>query len=342
MSLSNNQDVSLNESGGINNNNDYSHAMRHAEDTTPAALLEQLIYVDTFMPDADPTTLDEQLTAELAAFADDSFIFPDEDKPKDHDGNGNGYDLGGLAKSSDHMTNQNSNKNNGNDNNNNNNNNNSNNSNNSNNNHVLNNLNFSEQLRNHDSLSNNNSENNNNNNSNDTNADVLSQSLVTILSSQGNFSNSIINSLSSSLLSGVPKVHVPAGVQSTLVSAGLTQIQIDALAALIAQHQLKSNHNGDIFNNNDLNGGFNASAVDVLSGYSDSSAANGGGLLNNFTQPASQQQQQQHVNQTNFQAQSPENLLSSIVNLLNSQTHNQAQQNTSLSSQGQVFAFQQK
>ncbi|EJS42032.1 met4p [Saccharomyces arboricola H-6] len=84
----------------------YDHAV------TPEILLEQLAYVDNFIPsldnefsnvdwnvntthnninnngtnsfssiNANPFDLDEQLAIELSAFADDSFIFPDEDKP---------------------------------------------------------------------------------------------------------------------------------------------------------------------------------------------------------------------------------------------------------------------
>ncbi|KAG7698148.1 hypothetical protein KL930_001810 [Ogataea haglerorum] len=57
-------------------------------DDTPMALLEQLVYVDNFMNSADQNDLsaepnfDDQLSVELAAFADDSFIFPDEEKPR--------------------------------------------------------------------------------------------------------------------------------------------------------------------------------------------------------------------------------------------------------------------
>lgn len=53
---------------------------------TSSALLEQLVYIDNFMNsggsgDQTPNLdLDDQLSLDLAAFADDSFIFPDEDK----------------------------------------------------------------------------------------------------------------------------------------------------------------------------------------------------------------------------------------------------------------------
>lgn len=47
------------------------------DDDTPIALLEQLVYMDNFLTDSPN---DDQLERELAAFADDEFIFADEDK----------------------------------------------------------------------------------------------------------------------------------------------------------------------------------------------------------------------------------------------------------------------
>lgn len=55
---------------------------------TSSALLEQLVYIDNFMATNSGNTsdmtpnldMDGQLSLDLAAFADDSFIFPDEDK----------------------------------------------------------------------------------------------------------------------------------------------------------------------------------------------------------------------------------------------------------------------
>lgn len=92
----------------------YDHAV------TPEILLEQLAYVDNFIPsldnefsnvdwnvntthndinnngantfssiNANPFDLDEQLAIELSAFADDSFIFPDEEKPGNSNNNSN-------------------------------------------------------------------------------------------------------------------------------------------------------------------------------------------------------------------------------------------------------------
>lgn len=77
----------------------------HSNDAnvTPNILLEQLAYVDNFMPDfendmasfgapahgeahAGGLGLDDRLAAELSAFADETFIFPDEEKPDNPNG----------------------------------------------------------------------------------------------------------------------------------------------------------------------------------------------------------------------------------------------------------------
>lgn len=81
----------------------------HDANITPNILLEQLAYVDNFMPDFenDLTSLgapghgdnaataglglDDRLAAELSAFADETFIFPDEDKPADDSANANDH-----------------------------------------------------------------------------------------------------------------------------------------------------------------------------------------------------------------------------------------------------------
>lgn len=62
---------------------------------TSSALLEQLVYIDNFMNPANPgdeqtpnLDIDGQLLIDLAAFADDSFIFPDEEtKPNNNNDN---------------------------------------------------------------------------------------------------------------------------------------------------------------------------------------------------------------------------------------------------------------
>lgn len=104
----------LGDVGARGSSNLYDHAV------TPEILLEQLAYVDNFIPsldnefsnvdwnvntthnninnngtntfntiNANPFDLDEQLAIELSAFADDSFIFPDEDKPSNNNNNNN-------------------------------------------------------------------------------------------------------------------------------------------------------------------------------------------------------------------------------------------------------------
>lgn len=211
-----------NGSSNTNAGTDPQYQTPYNDNITPAALLEQLVYVDTFMPEIDdPTQLDERLTAELSAFADDSFIFPDEEKPKKPEENDN---------------NEGHNNNNG----------------------VTNgdlNLNGQSLLF-----------NNLNNGTNSSNLGISNHTAGLPINSFGNGINSMLplNSLSNhsspsaniypssintgsnnsrtngkptDLLSTLPKVHVPPGAQSSLIAAGLSQTQIDALAALIAQHQ---------------------------------------------------------------------------------------------------------
>ncbi|CDK27775.1 unnamed protein product [Kuraishia capsulata CBS 1993] len=175
----------------------------HSDDT-PAALLEQLVYIDNLMPDADPSTFDAQLSAELAAFADESFIFPDEDKPS-------------LPEDT-----------------------------------------FEESSSAHSGLNGNNHSHSNSNNSassyqrvadsfrmpppsNPPSALYAHQTVPTTITELLRASEPKVKQENSSdALSRVPKVPVPPGAQSTLSAAGLSQNQIDALAALIAQQQQPS------------------------------------------------------------------------------------------------------
>lgn len=75
--------------------------MEKDKNHTSAALLEQLVYIDNFINSSTSSSagehtpnldMDGQLSLDLAAFADDSFIFPDEEKPNnegpssDHNG----------------------------------------------------------------------------------------------------------------------------------------------------------------------------------------------------------------------------------------------------------------
>ena len=76
--------------------------MEKDKNQTSAALLEQLVYIDNFINSGSNSTagdqtpnldMDGQLSIDLAAFADDSFIFPDEDKPKDEGPSGDQNDF---------------------------------------------------------------------------------------------------------------------------------------------------------------------------------------------------------------------------------------------------------
>lgn len=117
---------------------DSGDAHAREEDATPSILLEQLAYVDNFFPSLDhdfaadswmvhdyngaaggsgvdgamsvaDMGLDEQLSAELSVFADDAFIFPDEDK-SNRNNNNSGDD--GDDESNNNNSNSNNNNNN--------------------------------------------------------------------------------------------------------------------------------------------------------------------------------------------------------------------------------------
>lgn len=234
------------------------------ENITPAALLEQLVYVDTFMPEIDdPSQLDERLTAELSAFADESFIFPDEEKPgKPNDGNSSTNDTNSInnnhgVKMEDHHASNTG---------------------------LSSTSNHEELLKRFNEM--NNSFANNQvkqqhpqqpkfNTLQQTNS--LNSGISNILSplasqhqsqqqqhisnpldiSHLNNNNNNNNGNGNDLLSNLPKVPVPPGAQSSLIAAGLSQTQIDALAALIAQHQGvegDENHNGNSHNGDENEG----------------------------------------------------------------------------------------
>ena len=134
-SNNNNNSIDNNNSIAHNNNNNNNHLHSIADDT-PAILLEQLAYIDTFMPQIEediitnnnnhsdqinhnnnlihnninnnnnsnnvlnnslndfiPTALDDRLAEELKIFADESFIFPDEDKPEYNDQDNNNFNI---------------------------------------------------------------------------------------------------------------------------------------------------------------------------------------------------------------------------------------------------------
>lgn len=192
-------------------------------DGTSSALLEQLVYIDNFMSNTSEGTpnldVDGQLSLDLAAFADDSFIFPDADKPKngkvgddddhfDHfevgpsnldNRNGNGNNSGKQNTLHHELTN------------------------------LINKaspVDYADHYASHNSL------------------DFHSSGHNHIHSTGGNGNGSGIDPSASSTnpsstlnISELPKVPVPPGAQSSLVAAGLLQNQIDLLAALVAQHQ---------------------------------------------------------------------------------------------------------
>lgn len=194
----------------------------HNSTVTPAALLEQLVYVDTFMPEIDdPSQLDEKLTAELSAFADDSFIFPDEDKPQrpEDDVNDNHNNHNNL----DNHTHNNIINNDG-----------------------PNNLTLQNpaqsllfnQLNNHGlGSASDQSLLNSFGNAGGLSNVQMSLSMNPLTNNQVNPQSNVNTATPTNLLSALPKVPVPPGAQSSLIAAGLSQTQIDALAALIAQHQ---------------------------------------------------------------------------------------------------------
>ncbi|GME73710.1 unnamed protein product [Ambrosiozyma monospora] len=209
-------------------------------DETPMALLEQLVYMEPFMTsgESEPADYDEKLNADLAAFVTDDFIFPDEDKPKvkPEDGNDN------LSGWTNHEVSANS----------------------INNNPIT-----------HSSSSNINSSNNHPSSLSSftaTSFNHISPSTTSVTPSPS-INNGVSRTIPSTIhellqqqsssssyngfrqqevvsqntiqhqhsetieTSYLPKVHVPQGAQNTLVAAGLTEVQIEALAKLIAFHK---------------------------------------------------------------------------------------------------------
>ncbi|KAG2731324.1 hypothetical protein G9P44_005740 [Scheffersomyces stipitis] len=180
-----------------------SHNPDKYNNTTSSALLEQLVYIDTFMNNGTSSSagdltpnldIDGQLSIDLAAFADDSFIFPDEDKPKNHNhdddddrisnkdfGDHNGKENEVIFKTEeDPLMTQ----------------------------HPL-----------------------NLDSSTDNSPDMQQQQKHLLANQNG---AGVLNDINFQKL---PKFPVPPGAKSSLESAGLSQNQIDLLSALIAQHQ---------------------------------------------------------------------------------------------------------
>ncbi|KAH3683249.1 hypothetical protein WICPIJ_005777 [Wickerhamomyces pijperi] len=294
---------------------------------TPAALLEQLVYVDTFMPEIDdPSQLDERLTAELSAFADDSFIFPDEEKPQNNDsdsngnsnanGNANGNNRGVSGNSNNSSGGFNMNK------------------------YAL--LNSSQK-----NLNNNNSSNNSNSNSSNNTSNINHLNHISPSSTASTTSTTTTNSIApNDILSNLPKVPVPPGAHSSLLAAGLSQTQIDALAALIAQHQGANQNNNSNAGGSGLNGlnGINLSnlgsnAVNSGFGGNNNNSGNANGnlqLLNGLGLNNNQNQIQQNGgtngnNISNIVRLQQEMALRKFQSNNNSNTNNNTNSNTQLS-----------
>lgn len=215
---------------------------------TSTALIDQLVYIDNFLNNGTGDTpqldVDGQLSLDLAAFADDSFIFPDEDKPKhphdddNHDdfSGGRGHDNAAKLPNLDgHMS------------------------------HDIDTNWLNEPHQNSGSFDFNGNEPsegrkalaNINLRSRDTNLNQnlrddtrgLSISATdshpagpvngAVQESHGNFLSAQHqdNGVNIPDLSHLPKFPVPPGAESSLIQAGLSHSQIDLLAALIAQHQ---------------------------------------------------------------------------------------------------------
>lgn len=192
--------------------------------STSSALLEQLVYIDNFMTNSSTGELtpnldiDGQLSIDLAAFADDSFIFPDEEKKGRDDDDDEGDDRDERARDKRARDN-----------------------------------NGRVENGRHNNGRQNNGRNNNGRDSRDeqgrdnngiTFRDRDDYSLQGLQNSNDQVPVPLLPEASANEaeeleidLVKLPKFPVPPGAKSSLVSAGLSQNQIDLLSALIAQHQ---------------------------------------------------------------------------------------------------------
>ena len=195
-----------------------------SSNSTSSALLEQLVYIDNFMTNSSTGELtpnldiDGQLSIDLAAFADDSFIFPDEEKKRrDDDDDDEGDDRDERARDKRARDN-----------------------------------NGRDENGRHNNGRQNNARHNNGRDSRDeqgrdngiTFRDRDDYSLQGLQNSNDQVPVPLLPEASANEaeeleidLVKLPKFPVPPGAKSSLVSAGLSQNQIDLLSALIAQHQ---------------------------------------------------------------------------------------------------------
>lgn len=205
----------MNNSRDLNLPQDESHPTNTANslpdnNATSSSLLEQLVYIDNFMhtnsgSTGEPTPnldIDGQLSLDLAAFADDSFIFPDEDKKPSSPYLGNSHGNNGNGDFSNHNLND---------------------------------------SGNHNGPSASNVPNNNLNRDLDhdlmvnhipgTSANNRNEDFHEPRNGFDEPPHPNVN------VSSLPKWPVPPGAKSSLESAGLSQNQIELLSALVAQHQ---------------------------------------------------------------------------------------------------------
>lgn len=213
---------------------------------TSNALIDQLVYIDNFINTAAEETpnldVDSQLLLDLAAFADDSFVFPDEDKPKhegdlnDHDNTPFHHELAlGLGAFNDNGADSDE-------------------------------AWFSQSARQHRRsfrekeasglvvnertklAKRNRLQHHSHSQPPETKAPILPSQASHqatpaehVEDENANQNNSLLNE-SQQDLSNLPKFPVPPGAKSTLKNAGLSLYQIDLLSALIAQHQGNLTH----------------------------------------------------------------------------------------------------
>lgn len=203
----------MNNSRDLNLPHDKSHPTENSStvpesNATSSSLLEQLVYIDNFMhtksgSTGEPTPnldMDGQLSLDLAAFADDSFIFPDEDKKPSSPYLNNNHGNNGNDDFSNHNQNDPGNSNG----------------------RKIPNNDLNRDLD-HDLIG---------NHIPGTSASHGNNDFHERHNGFGEPPHPNVN------VSSLPKWPVPPGAKSSLESAGLSQNQIELLSALVAQHQL--------------------------------------------------------------------------------------------------------
>lgn len=236
---------------------------------TSAALLEQLVYIDNFINSGTDSSVGDrtpnldmegQLLIDLAAFADDSFIFPDEDKHEGPSGDqhqsngrhgrngafedgvggrGGGENPIGFGQNSQNQNGQSGHR---------------------------------KETHNSHSIGQNHTHNHSPSLGLDFPGLPLDISPVNYDSGAGAGGRAGIGELD---LSRLPKFPVPPGAKSSLESAGMSTNQIDLLAALIAQHQQSTRDRGSHGQAVAPGGLVNGAAAGGRGGFSDADLPTG-------------------------------------------------------------------